>query len=378
MSAATSTATSAAKSCSLFTRIRDSPDTRTWATANRRIREFISSRVSNRAAGAALAILADPKLSDVGILRALCAIIRPPSEAAPSRKVEKIPERPLESASASVGPRAGGAARAGSATRARSAPQLALPRAVRNGGARAASIRAPLAPTPARAPEACCGSAAQSRETSRVRDVEAELALAAAIAATAEGYSYLDVGCAEGRITSAVAQRLGLGADHTHACDVSPQAELAGVTFTQNGAESLPYPDASFDLITMFMSAHHFSDAGAMFAETRRVARAGALLLLREHDCQSEADMLYYDFVHALYACALGRESTPEQFIEKYAAGEFSYYRGRAEWAELAAAHGFEPHPSAEPHGPVVRGVYGTDRFDTFYALFRACDVPEA
>jgi SAM-dependent methyltransferase len=208
------------------------------------------------------------------------------------------------------------------------------------------------------------------RERSRLHDVERELAVVAAGAGPAA--AYLDIGCAEGRISAAVAQALGLPRERAHACDIAPQAMPPGVTFARSGPAGLPYAGASFDFITMFMAAHHFADAAAMFAEARRVAKAGAALLVREHDCQSAAAALYYDAVHALYACVFGSETTPEQFIEQYAAGGFACYRSQAAWIALAGAHGFELHPDAAPHGPVINGAPGRDRYDSFYALFRA------
>ena len=151
-----------------------------------------------------------------------------------------------------------------------------------------------------------------------------------------------------------------------------PQAPIAAVTFTRSGPTELPYPDDTFDLITMFMSAHHFTDASAMFKEAHRVSKSGALLLLREHDCRSEAAQLYYDAVHAFYACVFGEEASPEQFTEQYSAGGFAVYRGQNPWIELAREHGFEMHCDAKPHGPIVNGAYSNDRHDSFYALFQA------
>jgi hypothetical protein len=106
------------------------------------------------------------------------------------------------------------------------------------------------------------------------------------------------------------------------------------------------------------------------------VSKKGTLLLIREHDCQSAAALLYYDAIHALYACVFGAEATPAQFVGQYSAGGFSFYRAQAVWIALARAHGFELHPDAVPHGPVVRGAYASDRYDSFYAFFRVCDGP--
>ena len=225
------------------------------------------------------------------------------------------------------------------------------------------ALRAAVGPPPAAPPP----RAGAGRQASRLADVEQELALVKG--GMHGGFCYLDLGCAEGRITAALAGELGLPPGRAHACDVAPcpqAAQAAAFTFARNEPGALPYPDASFDLITMFMSAHHFADAAAVFREARRVARPGARLLIREHDCASEGDGLYYDAVHALYECVLGAESTPAAFAQKYAAGAYARYRGAAGWVALAGECGFDLE--AGPHGP----RNGRDRFDSFYALFVA------
>lgn len=75
------------------------------------------------------------------------------------------------------------------------------------------------------------------------------------------------------------------------ACDLTPemlatarhQAHLAGlsnVSFTPADVEALPFPDASFDVITCRIAAHHFPRPGLAVAEMARVLRRGGLLLL--------------------------------------------------------------------------------------------------
>ena len=132
--------------------------------------------------------------------------------------------------------------------------------------------------------------------------------------------------------------------------------------FRVTDGTSLPFPSEGFDLISMFMSAHHFEDAERVFAEAGRVARPGALLLLREHGRDDAAAVLYYDFVHAFYETVNRDEKTPEQWAADYAAGARPQYRTPAAWKALAAGAGFA---FVSQTGPA------DDAFDTTLMVFR-------
>ncbi|WP_028561985.1 class I SAM-dependent methyltransferase [Paenibacillus pinihumi] len=54
---------------------------------------------------------------------------------------------------------------------------------------------------------------------------------------------------------------------------------LANVDFVQGDAEQLPFADASFDLVTCRIAAHHFPNVPAFAAEAFRVVKPGGKLL---------------------------------------------------------------------------------------------------
>ena len=57
---------------------------------------------------------------------------------------------------------------------------------------------------------------------------------------------------------------------------------VGNVSFELADAEDLPFTDASFDMVTCRVAAHHFADIGAFALETARVLRPGGRLLLSD------------------------------------------------------------------------------------------------
>ncbi len=89
------------------------------------------------------------------------------------------------------------------------------------------------------------------------------------------GERILDLGCGDGQLTVQIA---ATGATVT-GVDASPQmaaaARARGVAADEASAESLPYPDQSFDVVFSNAVLHWARDQDAMLAEVRRVLRPG-------------------------------------------------------------------------------------------------------
>jgi ubiquinone/menaquinone biosynthesis C-methylase UbiE len=94
------------------------------------------------------------------------------------------------------------------------------------------------------------------------------------------GQRALDVGCGPGALTVHLAELLG--ADHIAAVDPDPDEvrrcaeRLPDVEVRVAAAESLPYPDAAFDVVLGQLVVPFFADAEQGLREMRRVARPGA------------------------------------------------------------------------------------------------------
>jgi ubiquinone/menaquinone biosynthesis C-methylase UbiE len=103
------------------------------------------------------------------------------------------------------------------------------------------------------------------------------------------GERVLDVACGTGVVARRAAAALGAGADVT-AVDFSPNmlevaraaAAREGVTiaFREARAESLPFADHSFDLVTCQFGLMFFADRPAALRELRRVAKPGGRIAL--------------------------------------------------------------------------------------------------
>ena len=90
-----------------------------------------------------------------------------------------------------------------------------------------------------------------------------------------------------------------------------------------HAAESLPYPNGSFDLVTCRVAAHHFSSAELFVRETARVLKAGGWFLLIDgtvEDEQSEAEEWSHQ-VEKLRDPSHHRFITPRQWHQLCRAG---------------------------------------------------------
>lgn len=98
----------------------------------------------------------------------------------------------------------------------------------------------------------------------------------------------LDLGSGTGRFTPLLADLFGGPVYGVEPSDrMRAQAEAAphpdAVRYLPGRAEAIPLPDATCDLVLMFLSLHHVRDRPAAAREIRRVLRPGGRLMIRSH-----------------------------------------------------------------------------------------------
>lgn len=89
--------------------------------------------------------------------------------------------------------------------------------------------------------------------------------------------SLCDVGCGTGALL-VHARSLGIAATGIEP-DAAKAADANGLDIRAGTAETLPFPDAAFDLVTFENSLHHATEIGRALAEAMRVARRAVLIV---------------------------------------------------------------------------------------------------
>jgi ubiquinone/menaquinone biosynthesis C-methylase UbiE len=135
-----------------------------------------------------------------------------------------------------------------------------------------------------------------------------DLQLVVDFAAPAGTERVLDIGTGAGHTALALAPRVSsvVLTDPVPTMLATARRLFAGAgvrnaQFVEATAERLPFPDASFDIVTTRLAAHHFDDVALAFREMARVLRPGGIVIftdtLAPEDSESAA---YQDEVETL------------------------------------------------------------------------------
>lgn len=121
------------------------------------------------------------------------------------------------------------------------------------------------------------------------------------------------------------------------AAEHARQVGAQNVEFHTADAESLPFPNDSFDLVSCRIAPHHFADVGRFVAEVARVLRPGGVFLLE--DSVAPEDSAASDFLNRIEKL---RDETHVRTLSE------SEWREQIQGAGLnleQAARFLKPHP---------------------------------
>lgn len=142
------------------------------------------------------------------------------------------------------------------------------------------------------------GAAASRYLTSAIHAAGADLALLPEVAGLTGAEEVLDVATATGHTALALAPcaRRVVGVDLTPemlavAREQAERRGIGNVTFMEADAEALPFPAASFDVVTCRIAAHHFPAVDRFCREAARVLRPGGRLVVVDNVAPEEPEL---------------------------------------------------------------------------------------
>jgi demethylmenaquinone methyltransferase/2-methoxy-6-polyprenyl-1,4-benzoquinol methylase/phosphoethanolamine N-methyltransferase len=154
------------------------------------------------------------------------------------------------------------------------------------------------------------------------------------LAAPSRGEKVLDVGCGTGTLAMAIKPRVGTG--EVHGIDASPEMiQVAQEKSAKNGSdidfrvaliEAIPFPDASFDLVTSSLMLHHLPDnlKAEGFLEIRRVLKPGGRFMAMDFAASSHSTL---DHLLSIFGHSRG-ESMVDKLVPMLKDASFSDVEG--------------------------------------------------
>lgn len=172
-----------------------------------------------------------------------------------------------------------------------------------------------------------------------------------------EGKRILEIACGRGGFANLLALRGGIvsGADFSGtalqiASRTCGRKHSGHVDFTQADAESLPYADASFDLIVSCETIEHLANPQNSLREMARVCRQNGFLYLTTPN-YFNAMGLYY-----MYARVRGHRATPgadQPFDRVFLFPQIRRMLGRAGWKIKKSDGTIHQFPLRPGHNPI-------------------------
>src|SRR6188768_3609210 len=146
------------------------------------------------------------------------------------------------------------------------------------------------------------------------------------------------------------AQMLGVGRDR-----LTDRGLVRGLEYVQLNAEALPFPDASFDLVTIAFGLRNVTDKQKALGDMHRVLKVGGRALVLEFSqVQPEWFRPVYDFHSFKVLPALGELFAKDAASYKYLAESIRKHPGQEELQRMMAEAGFERCSYRNLNGGIV------------------------
>lgn len=156
--------------------------------------------------------------------------------------------------------------------------------------------------------------------------------------------TYFDFGGGNGQNAFAIANELKLKKGQVFVSDIQSWFGSEHVskynhlcTYRYLKTYKLPFQDNTFDFITVFQVLHHIRKYKLSISELYRVCKQGGIILIREHDCDSEQTSICIDVEHSLHEISK-KENVDPSYLQTY----YAHYFSRNELYTLLLEAGFK------------------------------------
>jgi ubiquinone/menaquinone biosynthesis C-methylase UbiE len=158
-------------------------------------------------------------------------------------------------------------------------------------------------------------------------------------------HTLLDIGAGDCYNTVSIGVKsMGLNEANIYAIDIPQWGENThdekkdfdiNFKFVDPDTVAIPF-QTQFNRIIAFQSLHHISNLSNALYEMNRVASLGAIVVIREHDCDSELMSRLIDVEHMLYD-TVADDNEYDKFIKSY----YGRYRSKFQWTQIFESHMF-------------------------------------
>lgn len=150
---------------------------------------------------------------------------------------------------------------------------------------------------------------------------------------------YLDIGCGDGQVSSILAKEFNI--KRAVCCDIEDvRTTKDGEFLLIEPMFTLHFDENSVDIVSIFHTLHHMTDAIFRLKDIHRVLKVGGFLFLKDHNVVTNEDAENVSFEHFVYSIGEGKASINDK--ETYGEIEPMYYYNESQVTAFLEAIGFK------------------------------------